>query len=153
MPNFIGQVPCVSSTQDSRVDGKIKDIWDLKDGEKSLSGDSVIWLKPATSGKWTFRADLLLGRTLESKFQNFILNSLRIPMVLHTHSGLQCQTDSFSSQCACHHYYNHKLKRPSNDILLKTLHHCSLFMKMPPIVQSWKLVYLNFYHKLHIIYH
>ena len=84
MPNFIGQVPCVSSNQDSRVDGKIKDIWDLKDGEKSLSGHSVIWLKPATSGKWTFRADLLLGRTLEIKFQNFILNSLRIPMVLLT---------------------------------------------------------------------
>ena len=84
MPNFIGQVPWMSSTQDSRVDGKIKDIWDLKDGEKSLSGDSVIWLKPATSWKWTFRADLLLGRTLEIKFQNFILNSLRIPMVLLT---------------------------------------------------------------------
>lgn len=79
MANFIGQVPCVGSTQDSRVDGKIRDSWDLKDGEKSLSGDSVIWLKPATSGKWTCMADLLLGRRLKIKFQKFILNSLRIP--------------------------------------------------------------------------
>lgn len=69
MPNFIGQVPCMGSTQDSRVDGKIKDSWDLKDGEKSLSGDSVIWLKPGTSVKWTFTADPLLGKRLEIKFQ------------------------------------------------------------------------------------